>query len=121
MGSMIRRLRVPAALTVTVLGCNGGQPLADARLADGALTDSHYVPFGDGNCGVVCFSDGTDAGVCPDPIVCVSEDRMCPAGCMCSTYCFPRTAQGELNCPTHDGLDCAGPDRECPDGCEPVG
>ncbi len=73
-------------------------------------------------CAVICFPDGTDAGVCPDPFVCVSdtEPHACPAGCTCSTYCFPRTAEGSANCPTDDGLDCAAPDRTCPAGCDPV-
>jgi hypothetical protein len=114
------RLRIPAVLTVAVLGCNGSTPVVDARLADGAPADGYYIPFGDGNCGAVCFGDGTDAGVCPDPIVCVADDRTCPAGCMCTRYCFPRTPEGRMNCPTEDGLDCTGPNFECPEGCEPV-
>ena len=113
-------LRIPAVLTVAVLGCNGSAPAADARLADGQLFDSYFQPYGDGNCGAVCFSDGTDAGVCPDPIVCTSAERTCPAGCMCTRYCFPQTAEGEMNCPADDGLDCSGPNFECPPGCEPV-
>jgi hypothetical protein len=110
---MRRRLRVPSVLVVAVFGCHGESVRTDGRISDAA-------PFGDGNCSVVCFPDGTDAGVCPDPLLCVREDRTCPAGCMCSAYCFPRTAQGQMNCPTDDGLDCAGPDRTCPDGCDPV-
>jgi len=109
-----RALRVPGALVVTLLGCNGDNVRSDAAVADAS-------PFGDGNCAVVCFADGTDAGVCPDPILCVRDDRTCPPGCMCTSYCFPRTAQGEMNCPTDNGgLQCAGPNRECPEGCDPV-
>lgn len=118
----MRKLRVPAALVVAALGCDGAKPAADAAAdatgRDALLYDASL--FGDGNCGAVCFADGTDAGVCPDPIVCVSDDRTCPPGCMCTRYCFPRTAEGEMNCPTSDGLDCSGPNFECPPGCEPV-
>lgn len=114
-----RVLRIPAVLAVAVLGCNGDKPRTDAgTIGDAKVADS--APYGDGNCGAVCFADGTDAGACPDPIVCVRDDRTCPAGCMCSRYCFPRTAEGEMNCPADDGLDCTGPNFECPPGCEPV-
>lgn len=61
-------------------GCNGDKPPADARLGDGDARLWDSIPCGDGNCQIVCFRDGTDAGVCPDPIVCVSPDRMCPPG-----------------------------------------
>jgi len=117
---MTRRLRVPTVLAIAVLGCNGEKPRTDAgtTISDGRVPDS--AVFADGNCGAVCFPDGSDAGVCPDPVECVRDDRTCPAGCMCSRYCFPRTPQGQMNCPTDDGLDCSGPNFECPDGCEAV-
>jgi hypothetical protein len=108
----VKKLRVPAALVVAVMGggvgCGDGSTNRDA---------------GTGECQVICFPDFTDAGVCPDnPRVCVSETlpHSCPSGCTCSLYCFPRTAEGSANCPTDDGLDCAAPDRTCPAGCDPV-
>jgi len=119
------KLRVPAALAVALLGsaagCDGDKPGTDSgvMIGDGKPVADASV-YGDGNCGAVCFADGTDAGVCPDPIVCVSDDRTCPAGCMCTRYCFPRTPEGQMNCPTDDGLDCTGPNFECPPGCEAV-
>jgi hypothetical protein len=104
------RLRIPAALAFAILGCNGKSPVADAPID------------GDGTCQVFCYPNGTDAGVCPsNPYQCVSANRMCPAGCDCTTFCFPRTPEGEQNCPTTMGVQCAAPDRTCPAGCEPVG
>lgn len=110
----MRRLRVPAVLAVVVLGCDGDKGPSDARIGDGM-----NIVFGDGNCGALCFPDGSDAGVCPDPVVCTSNERTCPAGCFCTSYCLPTTAQGELNCPRPDGgfPQCSFPDQTCPDGC----
>jgi hypothetical protein len=107
---MKARLRIPTVLAVAIFGCDGGKSIHDAAIA------------GDG-CAVLCAPDGTDAGVCPDPFVCVSAEapHVCPAGCMCSAYCFPRTPEGERNCPTDTGLQCASPERTCPAGCEAVG
>ncbi len=108
----MKKLRVPAALVVALVGGSGCGDDSEAR-----------KDTGDGTCAVICFPDGSDAGVCPDsPWVCVSETlpHECPSGCTCSTYCFPRTAEGSANCPTDDGLDCASPDRTCPAGCDPV-
>jgi hypothetical protein len=105
----VKRLRVPAALVVSVLGACGDD-------------SSGGKDAGTGECQVKCFPDGTDAGVCPSPeFVCVSEERTCPAGCSCSAFCFPRTAEGEMNCPVgSNGPQCANPDRTCPLGCDPV-
>jgi hypothetical protein len=102
----VKRLRVPAVLAFALVGCGGDKPPADANTA----------------CSVLCIPDGTDAGVCPSsPYACVSaQEHTCPAGCVCTAYCFPRTPQGEMNCPTASGLMCAAPDRTCPDGCDPV-
>lgn len=108
-------------LAVAVIGCDGDNAPSDARPGrDALLTDA--MPYGDGNCGAVCFPDGTDAGVCPDPIVCTSEERTCPAGCFCTAYCLPTTALGEMNCPRPDGgfPQCAFPDFTCPEGCTPA-
>jgi hypothetical protein len=108
---MRARLQLPAVLAFTVVGCGDGS----GGKRDGGATGDAIA------CGVLCFPDGSDAGVCPEPYVCVSESRTCPAGCTCSTYCFPRTPEGEQNCPAEPDLQCAAPDRTCPDGCEPVG
>jgi hypothetical protein len=111
----VKTLRVPAALVVVVIGGAGGAGCGDdSRAKRDAATSV---------CQVICYPDGSDAGVCPETLTCVSETlpHSCPSGCTCSAYCFPRTAEGELNCPTADGLDCAAPDRTCPAGCDPVG
>jgi hypothetical protein len=110
-------LRVPAVLAIAVLGCDGETLRSDAD-------PGQRILYGDGNCGTVCFPSGGDAGLCPDPLVCTSAvDRTCPAGCFCTAYCIPITAQGEMNCPRPDGggfPECAFPDLTCPEGCAPA-
>src|SRR5262245_20742300 len=87
-----RPLRIPAALAFALLGCDDARPVADAGVADTGV---------DGTCAVFCLPDGTDVGVCPsNSFQCVAADHTCPGGCMCSTYCFPRTPEGEQNRPT---------------------
>jgi hypothetical protein len=106
---MRQKLRIPTVLAVAFLGCGGGKSPGDAPIV------------GDGACQVLCIPDGTDAGVCPDPFVCVSAaNHTCPGGCMCTAFCFPRTPEGEQNCPTDQGVQCASPERTCPAGCEAV-
>ena len=103
------KLRVPAMLALTLLGCeNTKKPVADASVVDTL-------------CGVVCFSDGTDAGVCPDPPACVvanGEYGECPPGCFCTAVCFPDVPNSNA-CPTNPPR-CATPDRTCPEGCTPL-
>ena len=103
------KLRVPAVLAVSLLGCGEGKkPPQDARLVDAP-------------CGVFCFDDGTDAGMCPDPPACVTasgEYGECPGGCFCTAICFPDVA-GSDACETNPPR-CAGPERTCPEGCTPL-
>jgi hypothetical protein len=103
------KLRVPAMLAVSLVGCGDTKkPLADAKVVDAP-------------CAVYCFSDGTDAGVCPDPPACVTENGPygeCPAGCFCSAICFP-DVPGSGACETNPP-QCAGPERTCPTGCTPL-
>src|SRR5688500_2237099 len=106
------KLRIPAALAFTLIGCGEPKkPVIDAKVADARVD-------GSGPCSVVCFADGTDAGVCPDPPQCTTpsgEYGECPPGCFCTAICFPdepNSGACETNPPR-----CAGPYRECPSGC----
>jgi hypothetical protein len=80
-----RALRIPCAIAFTVVtgtagvtalvgACGGGESPTDGQVSDGVM-------FPDGGCALFCIPDGTDAGVCPDPVECADEMGNCPAGC----------------------------------------
>jgi hypothetical protein len=86
---MKRALRIPCAIAFTVVagaaattslvslasGCGGGQSPTDGQVSDG------FTP-GDGGCALFCIPDTeSDAGMCPEPVMCADEMGNCPPGC----------------------------------------
>ena len=79
----VKRLRIPIALGfavvgaaagVAAIGCKSSQPPVDAHV----VVDAHGP---DALCMTFCIPNGTDAGVCPQPAVCVDSQGNCPPGC----------------------------------------
>jgi hypothetical protein len=94
----MRKLRVPVALTFVLSACgNDGNdcnstkslPCVQAPNSMDVCPENICVDD-DGKCptGCIpasqkfyCIPDGTDAGVCPQPSVCIVAGDQCPAGC----------------------------------------
>jgi hypothetical protein len=96
---MRKRLQIPVALAFAISACGGdgnecspmkgGEPCVQAPNTAETCPENTCVDS-DGKCPAGCIAgsqkrycvpDGTDAGVCPQPSVCVIAGEACPAGC----------------------------------------
>lgn len=99
MRGMRKPLRVPVTLAFVLTACGGDDGgntcsadkipcvqapnTAEVCPADTCVDDSGACPAGciPASAKFYCVPDGTDAGLCPSPAVCIVAGESCPAGC----------------------------------------